>query len=37
VTGKCIIWDKVKFGGKISKEDMASLDRTVGKPINGGL
>jgi len=29
-------WDKVRFGGKISKEEMASLDRTVGKPEDGG-
>ena len=35
-TGKCIMWDKVRFGGKISKEEMASLDRTVGKPEDGG-
>merc|ERR1712012_1249683 len=35
-TCKCIMWDKVRFGGKISKEEMASLDRTVGKPEDGG-
>merc|ERR1719392_265302 len=29
-------WDKVRFGGKISKEEMAALDRTVGKPEDGG-
>ena len=32
-----IMWDKVRFGGKISKEEMASLDTTVGKPEDGGL
>jgi len=25
-------WDPVTFGGKVSKETLASLDRTVGKP-----
>ena len=29
---KATTWDPVMFGGKVSKETMASIDRTVGKP-----
>lgn len=29
---KATTWDPVMFGGKVSKEKMAEIDRTVGKP-----